>query len=57
MPLHELLSSLLNSQKTSDRHTLPIMGTLQDLNQGLERRTLLDFINAALLILGMVLPP
>ncbi|NET63087.1 MAG: hypothetical protein F6K63_01180 [Moorea sp. SIO1G6] len=29
--LHELLSSLLNSQKTSDRHPLPIMGTMQDL--------------------------
>ncbi|WP_293071698.1 MULTISPECIES: hypothetical protein [unclassified Moorena] len=48
LPLHELLSSLLKSEKTSHRHPLPMMGTMQDLNQGLERRTLLNFINASL---------
>ncbi len=54
LPLHELLSRLLKSEKTSLRHPLPIMGTMQDLNQALERRTLLDFINASLRGIGQV---
>jgi len=54
LPLHELLSRLLKSEKTSHRHPLPIMGTMQDLNQALERRTLLDFINASLRGVGQV---
>lgn len=54
LPLHELLSRLLESEKTSPRHPLPIMGTMQDLNQALERRTLLDFINASLRGVGQV---
>ena len=54
LPLHEMLSLLLKSEKTSLRHPLPIMGTMQDLNQALERRTLLDFINASLRGIGQV---
>ena len=54
LPLHELLSRLLKSEKTSHRHPLPIMGTLQDLNQALERRTFLDFLNASLRGIGQV---
>ncbi|NEO09087.1 MULTISPECIES: urea transporter [unclassified Moorena] len=54
LPLHELLSRLLKSEKTSHRHPLPIMGTLQDLNQAWERRPLLDFINASLRGIGQV---
>ncbi len=37
LPLHELLSRLLKSEKTSHRHPLPIMGTMQDLNDTLQR--------------------
>ncbi|MGK7901944.1 MAG: urea transporter [Hormoscilla sp.] len=54
LPLHELLSRLLESETTSHRHPLPIMGTMQDLNQAWERRTLLDFINASLRGIGQV---
>lgn len=54
LPLHELLSRLLKPDKNSHRHPLPIMGTMQDLNQALERRTLLDFINASLRGIGQV---
>ena len=54
LPLHELLSHLLKSEKTSHRHRLPIMGTMQDLNNNLEKRFLLDFINASLRGIGQV---
>ncbi|MDY7016053.1 MAG: urea transporter, partial [Cyanobacteriota bacterium] len=54
LPLHELLSRLLAPEKTSHRHPLPLMGTLQDLNQALEERPLLDFINANLRGIGQV---
>lgn len=54
LPLHELLSRLLKSEKTSHRHPLPIMGTIQDLNDALEQRPLLDFINASLRGIGQV---
>jgi len=54
LPLHELLSRLLESEKASHRHPLPIMGTLQDFNQSLERRPLLDFLNASLRGIGQV---
>ena len=54
LPLHELLSRLLKPEKTSLRRPLPIMGTMQDLNQALERRKLLDFLNASLRGIGQV---
>ncbi|NEP01355.1 MAG: urea transporter [Symploca sp. SIO2E9] len=54
LPLHELLSRLLESEKVSHRHPLPIMGTLQEVNTSLERRPLLDFINASLRGIGQV---
>ncbi|NET55839.1 MAG: urea transporter [Symploca sp. SIO2E6] len=54
LPLHELLSKLLESEKVSHRHPLPIMGTLQDFNQSVERRPLLDLINASLRGIGQV---
>lgn len=54
LPLHELLSRLLKSEKTSHRHPLAIMGTLQDINEVLEKRPLLDFINASLRGVGQV---
>ncbi|MDJ0519176.1 MAG: urea transporter [Trichodesmium sp. MO_231.B1] len=54
LPLHELLSRLLKSEKTSHRHPLPIMGTMQDLNDTLEQRPLLDFINASFRGIGQV---
>ncbi|NES65795.1 MAG: urea transporter [Okeania sp. SIO2D1] len=54
LPLHELLSRLLKSEKTSHRHPLPIMGTMQDLNDTLEASPLLDLINASLRGIGQV---
>ncbi|OZH51231.1 urea transporter [Hydrocoleum sp. CS-953] len=54
LPLHELLSRILKSEKTSHRNPLPIMGTMQDLNDTLEKRPLLDFINASLRGIGQV---
>ncbi|NEP14901.1 MAG: urea transporter [Symploca sp. SIO2C1] len=54
LPLHELLSRLLESEKVSHRHLLPIMGTLQDFNQSVERHPLLDLINASLRGIGQV---
>ena len=54
LPLHELLSRLLQSKQVSPRRFLPFMGTLPDLNQSLERRLLLDFINACLRGIGQI---
>ena len=54
LPLHELLSRLLKSEKNSHRHPLPIMGTMQDLNETLKQRPLLDLINASLRGIGQV---
>ena len=54
LPLHELLSRLLQSEPVAQPHRWPCMGTLQCLNEALERRSLLDFANAYLRGIGQI---
>ncbi|HEY9647373.1 MAG TPA: urea transporter [Chroococcidiopsis sp.] len=58
LPLHELLSHILLprfSQAAPLAQWIAIAGTLQDLNQRLERRPLLDFFNYSLRGIGQVI--
>lgn len=54
LPLHELLSRLLQSEPVAQPHLWFCMGTLQGLNKALERRSLLDFANACLRGIGQI---
>ena len=54
LPLHELLSRLLQSEPIAQRHPWPCMGTLQGLNHTVEKWPLLDFINASLRGAGQI---
>ncbi|MGB3200962.1 MAG: urea transporter [Nodosilinea sp.] len=54
LPLHELLSQLLQVEPVAPRYPWPCMGTLQRLNQTLERQPLLAFANASLRGIGQI---
>lgn len=54
LPLHELLSRLLQSRLIAKRHPWPCMGTLQGLDRAAEKGALLDFINTSLRGIGQI---
>jgi len=54
LPLHELLSRLLQSEPIAQQHPYPCLGTLQSLNQILVKHPLWDLINASLRGIGQI---
>lgn len=58
LPLHELISHILESETTTTKqlfYGIPVLGTMQSLNQRLANQPLLDFFNSTLRGIGQVL--
>ncbi|MFE1746004.1 urea transporter [Coleofasciculus sp. H7-2] len=58
LPLHELISHILDSETTATEqlfYGIPVLGTMQQLNQRLANQPLLDFFNATLRGIGQAI--